>query len=245
MKTTRIYKHELYDHEWLMFGRDPEKPDNIIDSNQYMITVNGESILLDPGGISIFPQMLSSVVKQTELEKVKYLFASHQDPDIVSSLGYWDEVMPHAKLFAPWLWEGFISHYGATKIKYVPVGDRGDTITLGDRKLEIVPAHFLHASGNFHLYDSEAKILFSGDIGGSVENGQYPLFVDNFDEHIPRITKFHQRWMPSNQHKQRWIDLIRTYDIQIMAPQHGRLYKGGDVKKFIDWLEKTDVGILD
>ena len=68
------------------------------------------------------------------------------------------------------------------------------------------------------------------------------MFVDNFDEHIPKMKMFHQRWMPSNRAKNDWVNRVRHLDIEILAPQHGRIYKGDDVKRFLDWFEALEVG---
>ena len=54
---------------------------------------------------------------------------------------------------------------------------------------------------------------------------------------------FHKRWMPSNEAKKDWVRRVRELDIEIMAPQHGRMFKGDDVKRFLDWFEALDVGI--
>jgi flavorubredoxin len=51
----------------------------------------------------------------------------------------------------------------------VVIEDKGGTIRFRDGvELKIIPAHFLHSTGNFTLYDPISKILFSGDIGVSV-----------------------------------------------------------------------------
>ena len=70
-----------------------------------------------------------------------------------------------------------------------------------------------------------------------------PLFVDSFDEHIPKMKMFHQRWMPSNRAKNDWIERVRELDIEYMAPQHGRIFKGNDVGRFLDWFEDLEVGV--
>ena len=54
---------------------------------------------------------------------------------------------------------------------------------------------------------------------------------------------FHRRWMPSNKAKDDWIANVRKLDIEIMAPQHGGLFKGEMVTEFLNWLERLDVGI--
>ena len=229
-------------HQWIYFGRDPDKPEKIIDSNQFMIINNDQAILLDPGGIELFAPMLSSVVKYIPLEQITQIFASHQDPDIISSLGLWDQVIPKAKLHGPWLWESFITHFGMNNIEYIPIPDEGRTIDVAGLSLQLIPAHYLHSSGNFSVYDPISKILFSGDIGAALEPIDSPMYVENFDEHIPKMKLFHQRWMPSNAAKQDWINRVRKLDIEMMLPQHGRMFKGEDVGKFLDWFEQLQVG---
>jgi flavorubredoxin len=40
-----------------------------------------------------------------------------------------------------------------------------------------------------------------------------------------------------------WIERVRKLDIEIMAPQHGRLFKGDDVNKFLDWFDRLNAGV--
>ena len=240
MKSTEIFKDR--NHRWIMFGRDESKPEKIIDTNQYLIQAGNRSILLDPGGIELFAPMLAAIVKEISLEHVTDLFASHQDPDIISSLGMWDQSIDKATLHAPWLWEGFIRHFGMDKIQYNPIPDEGMTIQINQLSLQFIPAHYLHASGNYHVYDPAARILMSGDVGAALEPVDAPLFVTDFASHIQHMSYFHQRWMPSNIAKNDWIKRVRLLDIDIMAPQHGRMFRGDDVKRFLDWFESLDVG---
>ncbi|MBD9361884.1 MBL fold metallo-hydrolase [Methylomonas fluvii] len=240
MRMTKIYEGA---YQWIMFGRDVHKPEKIIDTNQYMVRTANRCLLIDPGGIELFAPMLAAVLHHAPVEEITDLFASHQDPDIISSLGLWDQALPNAKLHAATLWEGFLRHFGCETIEYVPIPDHGGVINLGTTELQIVPAHYLHASANFHIYDPHAKILMSGDVGAALEAPGTPVFVDNFDMHVEKMRFFHQRWMPSNQAKRAWIDRVRKLDIDILAPQHGRMFKGDDVKRFLDWFEALQVGI--
>lgn len=241
IKITELYRNKQ--HSWFMLGRDASKPDNIIDTNQYLILNQQQTLLLDPGGIELFAPMLEALVKIVPLEQVQQLFASHQDPDIISSLGLWDQVLQNAKLYSPWLWEGFIRHFGMEHTQFVPIPDEGMVIDLAGLALRTIPAHYLHSSGNFHLYDPEAKILFSGDIGAALEPVDAPVFVEDFDSHIKHMQYFHQRWMPSEQAKHVWLQHVRQLDIDMMCPQHGRIFKGKAVQQFFDWFEQLPVGI--
>ena len=240
MLATVLY--EDGDHRWIMFGRDPNKPKGIIDTNQYLIQSGDEAILLDPGGIELFAPMLSAVLKYVPAEKITKMFASHQDPDIISSLGLWDQALPNAELYSPWLWEGFIRHFGMENTTYKAIPDEGMTIQLGRIQLQFIPAHYLHSSGNFHVWDAKAGILMSGDVGAALEDTDAPLWVDNMDRHAPKMKKFHQRGMPSNEAKTDWVRRVSQLNIQVMAPQHGRLFKPPHVQEFLNWFDQLPVG---
>jgi len=242
MKTHKLFENNS--HTWLMFGRDDEKPNEIIDTNQYIVISNKNALLMDPGGIELFSAMLSVVIKQLPADKITHLFASHQDPDIISSLGLWDQALPSATLHSPWIWESFIKHFGMNNITYSAIPDEGSSLKIDQVTLDFIPAHYLHSSGNFNVYDREAKILMSGDIGAALESVDAPLFVDDFDEHIGKMKMFHQRWMPSNEAKNDWVRRVRKLDIEMMCPQHGRIFKGDNVKRFLDWFEALEVGII-
>lgn len=229
-------------HKWIICGRDPAKVSGIIDTNQYLVRTPNRLVLIDPGGIEIFSAMLNCVLEWAPVDEVTDIFASHQDPDIISSLGLWDKTLPKAHLHAPELWEGFIRHFGMEKTEYIPIPDDGGEIDLGLVRLEIIPAHYLHSSGNFNIYDPELKVLMSGDIGAALEPGQPSLFVEDFSSHIEFMATFHRRWMPSNRAKQHWINRVRQLDIDYIAPQHGRIFAGDDVARFLDWFERLEVG---
>jgi len=240
MLTVKLF--ENHSHEWIVFARDPEKPEKIIDTNQYMIKSEREAILLDPGGIELFSSMLASVVHYLPVDQITHLFASHQDPDIISSLGLWDKTLPGAVLHAPWLWEGFLRHYGCDHIIYDAIPDEGKNLQFDNVEIQFIPAHYMHASGNFSVYDPVAKILFSGDVGAGLNQPDDPIFVEDFEAHIPKIKKFHQRWMPSERAKEMWIKRVRRLEIDMLCPQHGSIYQGEDVERFLDWLESIEVG---
>lgn len=235
---------KLFDdgHQWFVFGRDPEKPKQIIDTNQYMVKTGTEALLIDPGGIEVFAPMLAEILHHANVGELTNIFASHQDPDIISSLGYWDKALPEATLHAPAIWEGFLRHFGCDNIQYASIADEGGSINLDGKELQFIPAHYLHSSANFNVYDPQAKILMSGDIGAALEEPEAPMFIDNFDEHTSKMEYFHKRWMPSHEAKMNWINRIRQMDIDIMAPQHGRIFKGDDIQRFLDWFEELPVG---
>ena len=118
-------------------------------------------------------------------------------------------------------------------------------ISLGGLPLQAVPAHYLHSSGNFHLYDRAAKVLFSGDVGAGLLPPEHnDLFVKDFSAHIRYAEGFHRRWMGSNEAKRQWCERVSQLDIDLLCPQHGSIYQGKDVQRFIDWFDGLHVGVL-
>ena len=55
---------------------------------------------------------------------------------------------------------------------------------------------------------------------------------------------FHKRYMASNKAMRAWADMARTLDIDIIAPQHGAIFRGKQmVKQFIDWCAELQCGV--
>lgn len=244
MKTIRTI-YENGGHKWLAIVRDPDRPDYLIDTNEYLVVSGEDAILLDPGGSEVFPAIFSALSTQFDPRKISKLFASHQDPDTISSLSMWIEFNPDIKCYVSWLWSTFVPHFGGSKETFVDIPDKGMDIVVGGHRLQVIPAHYLHSSGNFHLYDPKAKILFSGDVGAALPpSGEDGIFVENFDRHVRHAEAFHRRWMGSERAKRDWCSRVSQLDIDMLCPQHGAIYQGADVKRFIDWFAHLDIGIV-
>ncbi len=216
----------------------------MIQANQHLIIDDNVGILLDPGGHKIHTRLFAELSSILPIQNLKYLFMSHQDPDIVAASNAW-LMMTDAIAFLPSIWARFVSHFGIDKLsdkRLVSIPDEGTSIELGNTRLTVLPAHFLHSSGNFNLYDPVSRILYSGDIGASPA-AEYE-YVDDFDKHIQYIEPFHKRYMPSSKAIRLWADMARSLDIETIAPQHGAVMKGTEtVKRFIDWFDSLKVGV--
>jgi len=243
MKAAPVFKQG--DHRWwILYDQDEHR---VIDSNVYIMESGGSAILLDPGGFEIFPQVFSAMVEVVQPSTIQEAFVSHQDPDIASSLPLWNAYNSKIKWHMPNLWEGFVRHYGALEAEFSGIPDEGGEIVIGGKKLQFIPAHYLHSSANFHVYDPAAKVLFSGDVGAALLPPGHPAFVDRrtpeaFDAHIEKAKYFHQRWMPSNEAKRDWCQRVSQLDIDFLCPQHGAIYAGENVQRFLSWFDGLPVG---
>ena len=233
------------DHKWCVVARDPEKATYLIDTNEYLVISGDQALLTDPGGMEIFPTVFSAISSAFNPLNIQYLFASHQDPDIISSLSLWIESNPEIRCYISWLWESFVPHFGGDDTTFISIPDDGLNFNLGGLSLSAVPAHYLHSSGNHQLYDAKAKILFSGDVGAALlPPDDDVLYVENFDKHIKHAETFHKRWMGSNKAKRNWCERVSELEIDMLCPQHGSIYRGKDVGRFISWFDQLDVGVV-
>ena len=105
----------LYDdgiHKCVMFSFDDEShEDSFLSVNQYLIVQNGVGVLIDPGSEAIFDELYDAVSRHVEIENIKFVFLSHQDPDVSASITQW-AISTKARFIMPSIWVRFMSHYG-------------------------------------------------------------------------------------------------------------------------------------
>lgn len=216
-----------------------------VQSNQFLVADNDHAALIDPGGDLTYNRLFMATSKYVNVKNLDYVIASHQDPDIVASLDRW-LVGTKCKAVVPELWERFIPHFtgvGRTKGRLLSIPDKGGNLSLGNIRLKALPAHFLHAEGNFQFYDPLSKILFSGDMGANLASGDLNKPFKNLQEALPFMEGFHKRYMNSRKVCGYWANMIRELEVEWMVPQHGRSFKGKKIiAEFLNWIEKLDCG---
>lgn len=231
-------------HKCIMFSFDDEEhEDRYLSVNQYLIIHNDAAVLIDPGSSVAYDEIYEAVERLIGVDKLKFIFFSHQDPDVAGSIAQWS-VSTNAKIVLSGLWSRFMSHYGLLNMdRITALPDKGAKINLGSNALIFLPAHFLHSPGNFSLYDSRSKILFSGDIGAAVlEPWNTYKEVSDFPTHEPFLRGFHERYMAGNKFTRAWVQRVRAYPIEMIAPQHGAVFKESNVEKFLHWFEELACG---
>jgi flavorubredoxin len=236
-------------HQCLMF--DDLVSGEGVQSNQFLIVDHEQYLLLDPGGDLTYTPLSLELSKHIPVQDLTYIFASHQDPDIISSLDKW-LLHTRAQVLCSKLWARFLPHLTANYLalshgintydRILALPDRGLSFDLGRSRLKAVPAHFLHSVGNFQLYDPVARILFSGDMGASMVDDASP--VEDFPKHILNMLGFHRRYMASNKACRLWAHMVRRMDLEMIVPQHGRPFVGAKmIGEFLDWVESLECGL--
>ena len=238
-------------HVCLMFNDlVGEEEGAAIQANQFLIVSDGEGALVDPAGNMTYNALLMAMQRYFPHKNLRYIFASHQDPDIIASLNRWLS-STECILYISRLWERFVPHFctvNRTEGRVVGIPDEGMAIAMRDTTLYAVPAHFLHAEGNFQFYDRKSRILFSGDLGASLVHAAdivEPIrTVKEFKMHRSAMMGFHRRYMVSNKVCRYWARMVRGMDVSMVVPQHGRYFEGAEaIGAFLDWIETLQCGI--
>ncbi len=222
-----------------------------VQSNQFLIIDGDQHALLDPGGDLTYMPLSLALSRHIPLRDLTYVFASHQDPDIISSLDKWF-LHTNCQVVCSTLWARFLPHLSAgfltqasglsTTERMVAVPDRGQDIPLGKSVIKALPAHFLHSVGNLQFYDPVSGILFSGDMGASMVDDADP--VTDFAAHVGTMEGFHRRYMCGNKVCRLWANMVRQLKPKMIVPQHGRAFVGpAMVNEFLDWISQLQCGM--
>lgn len=242
---TELFRHS--DHACLMFSDLCNEGGEAVQANQFLIVDDGTGAIIDPGGNLAYGELYLGMSRHFPPSRLSAILASHADPDIIASLDRWMTATPDARLYVSTLWERFVPHFckpGKTTGRVVGIPDRGMRIRIGRHELVALPAHFMHAEGNFQFYDPVSRILFSGDLGVSMLSGaQARQPIDSLSPMPPGMVAFHRRYMVSNKILRLWARMVRQLPIEMIAPQHGAPLVGPAIAQFIDWVEGLACGV--
>lgn len=218
-----------------------------VQANQCLIVDDKCGMLLDPGGQMTYNELYVTMARYMPPKSLQYVFASHADPDVIASLQRWLSASDTTLLISR-IWSRFVPHFcnsGNIGGRLLEIPDRGGRVRLGQNDLWLLPAHFLHAEGNFQVYDPVSRILFSGDVGASlVSPARAGKPITDFDAHVSTMTAFHRRYMSCRKACGLWAKMASGLDIEMIVPQHGAPIRGKPaVAKFIEWFGTLDCGI--
>jgi len=208
-----------------------------IHCNPYLLVDNDEAVLFEPGSVLDFEDVLKNVTDIIALKKIKYVFISHPDPDLASSLPLFEKVGLKAKVICDWKTYDIIYFYGIKAETYIVGENKYELVLSSGRKLKFIPAPFAHYSGNIICYDELNKTLFSGDLFGGYSKNWELFAGENYHE---AMATFHENYMPSSDFLKPVMKELLKLDITTILPQHGSIIEGEMVLKSIKFLYKLN-----
>ncbi len=191
-----------------------------LQCNPYLLRDGEEWVLFDPGSPLDFTYVLENVKKHVPVDKINYIVLSHQDPDLCASVPLFEKEGFAGKIALHWRTSIIVRYYGITSEFYL-VDEMNYRLDLkSGRRLEFIHAPYLHFPGAIVTYDSQLKVLFSGDLFGSFST-KWQLVAD--EHYMESMKTFHEHYMPGNDILQPIMKLLLALDISIIVPQHGSI----------------------
>lgn len=208
----------------------------------YLIINADESILVDPGSMLEFNEVVRKIKSLIDINSIKYIILHHQDPDLAASVPEIEklinrddlQIVTHSRMSL------LVKHY-MIKSSYYEI-DKENLIlkTQNGKTLEFYTTPYCHSPGAFVTYEPTTKVLFSGDIFGGIEES-WSFFADK--TYFEKAKLFHKEYMPSKDIFNYTLGKIDKLDIDLIAPQHGSVIEKEYIKNLINDMKNLDCGL--
>jgi len=202
--------------------------------NAYLIVAD-DVILIDTVKRPFKDELLARVASVVDPKKVRYIISNHSEPDHSSSLPEVIDYVKPEKVFASKLGlKDLEGYYGKDGIDTV---SDAQSMQLGGVNLTFLETKMIHWPDSMMTYLADDKLLFSQD-----GFGMHLATSERFADEIPEATRdeenakyFANILLPYKQLIVKLLDRVKALgiDIQIIAPDHGPIYRK-DLDKPID-----------
>lgn len=211
-----------------------------LNCHPYLLIDGEDVVLFDPGSLLDIHIVLAKLESLVPLSRVNYVVLHHHDPDFCSAMPFLEEKGLNALLITSWRSMSLMQYYKIKTPYYLLEEHANELILKSGRRLEFILTPYLHFAGSFMTYDAKTKTLFSSDLFGAFSFNK-TFYAD--DSYMEKMRTFHEHYMPSNAIMRPVMDLLLTYPIDRILPQHGSLIIANP-EMYIRQLQKLECGLL-
>lgn len=194
--------------------------------NSYLI-FDEKIALIDTVKATFAKELLFNISAFASPEKIDYIIVNHAEPDHASSLPIIVTACKKAKVVCTKKCQEILSLYHDVSKWVFQIVKEGDTLSLGKKTLSFIETPMVHWPESMFTYLKEEKILFSMDAFG-----QHFSSSSRFDDEVDgcavmdEAKKYYANiLMPFGQQILKAIDKIKKYEIRIVAPSHGIVWR--------------------
>ena len=134
--------------------------------NAYLLT-GEKNVLIETVHTDYFDEYLDNIRQVIPVEDVDYLIMNHNEPDHSGSVAKLLAVCPKLEIIATKAGKKHLQDITNNPDLPCRAVAAGDTLDLGDRVLEFIPAPMLHWADSMFTWDSKDKTLFTCDFLGA------------------------------------------------------------------------------
>ena len=222
-----------YDHrDFHGYSRSPEGS----TYNAYLIR-DEKNVLMD----TVYPgwagNMLCRIAKIMDPEKIDYIVCNHMEPDHAGSLAEVVARVKPEKIFVSTLGYKSMQGYFDCKDWPIEVVKSGDKLNIGKRNIIFQETRMLHWPDSMVSYIPEDKLLISNDaFGQNIASSE--RFSDQYDRCVleKAIKEYYYNIvLPFSPQVLKTLELVAALklDIEMIAPDHGLIWRGKDDCKYI------------
>ncbi len=194
--------------------------------NAYLIK-DEKTVLVDSVKNHFWRDLVKNIEKYTDLKDLDYIVCNHAEPDHSGSLPMIVERCPQVEIICNAKCRDFLSMYYDTSNWNFKIIKEGDVVSIGKRSLTFFDTPMAHWPESMMTYVPEDKLLFSMDAFG-----QHYATSGRFDEDEPlsdivyEATKYYANIiMPLGRQVVKAMEKAAKYDIEMIAPSHGIIWK--------------------
>lgn len=195
--------------------------------NAYLVQGSKKTALID----TVDPTMAEVLLARLDSLKIKaidYVVTHHAEQDHSGSLPRVLAKYPQAKVICTPKCQGMLMDLLLIPEKKITTVADKETVSLGDRTLEFVHAAWVHWPETMLTYLREDRILFSCDLFGS-HLATSELYVSDERRVYESAKRYYAEiMMPFCSNVAKHLVRLKEYNIELIGPSHGPLYRRPD-----------------
>jgi flavorubredoxin len=189
--------------------------------NAYLIQGSEKTALLD----TVDPSTADALLTQLDgFPQLDYVISHHAEQDHSGAIPVVLDKYPNAKVLTSSKAKSMlVDLLDIAEERITPVQD-GETLSLGDKTLKFIYTPWVHWPETMVTYLKEDHILFSCDFFGS-HLATSELYGVEERVYEPAKRYYAEIMMPFHQAIKGNLEKLKDYDIGLIAPSHGPLYR--------------------
>lgn len=202
--------------------------------NAYIVQGKEKTALIDTVD-PVFSHQLAENLRSLGVKKLDYIIANHAEQDHSGSLPFMLAAYPEAKAVTNEKCKDMLKDLLLIPEERFRAIKDGETLELGGRTLEFALTPWVHWPETMCTYLREDRILFSCDFFGSHIATSGIFDQEHF--YMPAKRYFSEIMSPFRNNVRGNLDRVKKFDIAMIAPSHGIIYKNPSVimNAYADW----------